>query len=56
MAGAGRTVVRVTKTFGPDIAIICEVRDGDTNGGRIRETKDPRIFLGGVDSFWLVTG
>lgn len=56
MAGAGKTVFRVMRVLGHDVAVICEVRDGDTNGGRIRETKDPRIILGGVDSFWLVTG
>lgn len=56
MAGAGKTVVRVMRVLGHDVAVICEVRDGDTDGGRIRETKDPRIVLGGVDSFWLVTG
>lgn len=56
MAAAGKTVIRVTKVLGADAAIICEVRDGDARGGRVRETKDPRIILGGVDSFWLVTG
>lgn len=44
------------RTLGRDVAVICEVRDGDTNGGRIRETKDPKIVLGGVGSFWLAVG
>lgn len=56
MAGAGKTVFRVMRLLGHDVAVICEVRDGDAHGGKIWETKDPKIVLGGVDSFWLVTG
>lgn len=56
MAGASKTVFRVMRILGHDVAVVCEVRDGETSCGRIRETQDPRIVLGGVDSFWLVTG
>lgn len=55
MAGAGKTVFRVMRLLGHDVAVICEVRDGDAHG-KIWETKDPKIVLGGLDSFWLVTG
>lgn len=56
MSGADKTVYRVMQIVGHDAAVICEIRDGDAKGGKIRETKDSRIVLGGVDSFWLLTG
>lgn len=56
MSGAGKTVLRVMRVLGSDVAVVCEVKDGEMHGGRIWETKDPKIVLGGVDSFWRVTG
>lgn len=41
---------------GHDVAIIVEVKNGEVSSGKVRETHDSRIVLGGTDSFWLVGG
>ncbi|MDX1195786.1 hypothetical protein GOL94_00035 [Sinorhizobium medicae] len=56
MSVSGKTVYRVRQVVSHDVAIIAEVKDGETNGGKVKETRDSRIILGGVDSFWLVGG
>ncbi len=56
MAASGKSVYRVRQIVAHDVAVIAEVKDGEIFGGRMRETRDPRIILGGVDSFWLVSG
>jgi hypothetical protein len=55
MPPAGRTIYRVRQSYS-DIAIISKVKDGEANGGKTRETRDSKMVLGGIDSFWLVTG
>jgi hypothetical protein len=50
---AGKTIYRVRHIVAADVAVISEVKEGEFNG-KIRETRDPRIILGGVDSFWAV--
>ncbi len=56
MSVSGKTVYRVKQVIAHDIAIIAEVKDGDTHGGKVKETRDSRMTLGGTDSFWLVGG
>lgn len=58
MAAAAKTVFRVRQVSGHDMAIVVEVKDGDTGlgSGPPREIRNGQIHLGGVDSFWLVTG
>lgn len=51
--GAGKTIYRVKDIIAPDVAVISEVREGKIHG-KIRETRDARMILGGVDSFWIV--
>jgi len=50
---AGKTIYRVRDIVATDVAVISEVRDGEIHG-KIRETRDPRMILGGIDSFWAV--
>lgn len=54
MSVSGKTVYRVKQVVAHDVAIIAEVKDVD--GGGVKETRDSRIALGGIDSFWLVGG
>ncbi|WGI73306.1 hypothetical protein QC756_13120 [Sinorhizobium meliloti] len=56
MSVSGKTVYRVRQLVAHDIAIISEVKNGEAHGGKVRETRDSRIALGGTDSFWLVGG
>lgn len=56
MSVSGKTVYRVKQVVAHDVAIIAEVKDGDSQGGKVKETRDSRIALGGTDSFWLVGG
>lgn len=56
MSVSGKTVYRVKQVVAHDVAIIAEVKDGDTHGGKVKETRDSRMTLGGTDSFWLVGG
>lgn len=58
MSVAGKHVYRVRHISGNDIAVVIEVTEDDaaTGGGRPREVRNGKIRLGGVDSFWLVTG
>lgn len=56
MSVSGKTVYRVRQLVGHDVAIISEVKDGDANSGKVKETRDSRMALWGTDSFWLVTG
>ncbi|MGH0256300.1 hypothetical protein NKY39_12145 [Sinorhizobium meliloti] len=51
-----KRVYRVRQVVAHDVAIIVEVKDGEAHSGKIRETRDSRIALGGTDSFWLVGG
>lgn len=56
MSGSGKTVFQVIKILSHGVAMVAEVREGQSSIGKIRETREPRIVLGGVGSFWLVTG
>ncbi len=56
MSGSGKTVFQVVKILSHGVAMVAEVRGGDSGIGKIRETKEPRMVLGGVGSLWLVTG
>lgn len=56
MSLSGKTVYRVRQLVANDVAIISEVKEGDSNGGRLKETHDARMTLGGADTFWLVGG
>lgn len=56
MSLSGKTVYRVRQLVAHDVAIIAEVKDGEAHRGKLRETRDSRITLGGTDSFWLVGG
>ncbi|MCM2475670.1 hypothetical protein HGO38_19530 [Rhizobium sp. CG5] len=56
MSVSSKTVYRVRQLVGHDVAIISEVKDGDANSGKVKETRDSRMALWGTDSFWLVTG
>jgi len=56
MSLSGKTVYRVRQLVANDVAIISEVREGDSNGGKFKETRDARMTLGGADTFWLVGG
>lgn len=54
MSASGKTVYRVKQVVAHGVAVIAEVKDG--NGSKVKETRDSRIALGGVDSFWLIGG
>ncbi|MGW9232831.1 hypothetical protein ACWGPT_18390 [Pseudorhizobium sp. NPDC055634] len=56
MSLSGKTVYRVRQLVANEVAIISEVKEGESNGGKVRETRDTRMTLGGADSFWLVGG
>jgi hypothetical protein len=56
MSVSGKTVYRVRHLVTHDVAIISEVKDGVPQSGKVKETRDSRIVLGGTDSFWLVGG
>jgi hypothetical protein len=56
MSVSGKTVYRVRHLVTQDVAIISEVKDGESQSGKVKETRDSRIVLGGTDSFWLVGG
>jgi len=56
MSGTGKTVFQVIKILSHGVAMVAEVRGGDAGIGKIRETREPRMVLGGVDSLWIVTG
>lgn len=56
MSVPGKTVYRVEQIVAHNVAIITEVKDGEVHSGKVRETRDSRIILGGKDSFWLVGG
>lgn len=56
MSVSGKTVYRVKQLVAHDVAIIAEVKDGEAHRGKLRETRDSRITLGGTDSFWLIGG
>lgn len=56
MSVSGKTVYRVKQVLAHDVAIIVEVKNGEAQSGKLKETRDSRIALRGVGSFWLVTG
>ncbi|MGE6743074.1 hypothetical protein ACQKGC_22645 [Allorhizobium pseudoryzae] len=56
MSVSGKTVYRVRQVVAHDVAIIAEVKNGEAHGGKVKETRDSRIALGGTDTFWLVGG
>ena len=56
MSVSGKTVYRVRQLIAHDVALIAEVRSGDAYGGKVKETCDSRMVLGGTDSFWLIGG
>lgn len=56
MAAQSKAVFRVQQVVDVDVAIVAEVKDGETYSGKVRETRDPKIALGGRDSFWSVAG
>lgn len=56
MSVSGKTVYRVKQVLAHDVAIIVEVKNGDPQNGKLKETRDSRIALGGTGSFWLITG
>ena len=56
MSASGKTIYRVRQLLAHDVAIIVEVKNGDTNAGKVKETRDSRMVLGGTDTFWLVGG
>jgi hypothetical protein len=56
MAGSDKTVYQVVRRLNGGVTVLGEVRDSEVSPVRIRETRDPRITLGRVGSFWLVVG
>ncbi|WP_421927184.1 hypothetical protein [Neoaquamicrobium sediminum] len=58
MSVAGKHVFRVRHISGNDIAVVTEVKEDDaaTGLGRPKEVRNCKVWLGGIDSFWLVTG
>ncbi|MBX5218767.1 hypothetical protein HJC04_00090 [Rhizobium sp. NLR8a] len=56
MSVSGKTVYRVKQVLAHDVAIIVEVKNADPQSGKLKETRDSRIALGGAGSFWLITG
>lgn len=58
MSVAGKRVYRVLHISGNDSAVVTEVKEDDAaiGGGRPEEVRNSKIWLGGTDSFWLVTG
>lgn len=56
MAAQSKAVFRVQQVVDAHVAIVAEVKDGETYSGKVRETRDPKIALGGRDSFWSVAG
>ncbi len=56
MSVSGKTVYRVKQVLAHDVAIIVEVRNGETQSGKQKETRDSKMALGGTGSFWLVGG
>ncbi len=56
MSVSGKTVFKVSRILSHGVAVISEIKEGDSPAGKIRETKDPRIVLGGVGSFWMLGG
>lgn len=56
MSLSGKTVYRVRQVVANEFAVIVEVKAGEATDGKIRETRDQRVILGGTGSFWLVGG
>jgi len=56
MSVSGKTVFKVSRILSHGVAVIAEIKEGDSPAGKIRETKDPRIVLGGIGSYWLLGG
>lgn len=57
MARSDKKIIRVRHVQGYGVAIVAEVGDDDDGlSGKAQETKNGKIYLGGADSFWLVTG
>ncbi|MBO9127950.1 MULTISPECIES: hypothetical protein [unclassified Rhizobium] len=58
MSVAGKSVYRVERIAGYDVAVVVEVKDegSPSSTEKIKETKSDRICLGGLDSFWAVSG
>jgi hypothetical protein len=58
MSVAGKHVFRVRHISGNDIAVVTEVKEDDTATGLgwPKEVRNSKICLGGIDSFWSVTG
>ncbi|WP_236772215.1 hypothetical protein [Agrobacterium tumefaciens] len=56
MSGSGKTVFQVVKVLNHSSVLVAEVRGVGSQVGKLRETREPRMVLGGVGSLWLVTG
>jgi len=56
MSVSGKTIYRVKQVLAHDVAIIVEVRNGENQSGKQKETRDSKMALGGTGSFWLVGG
>lgn len=59
-AGAKGTIYRVRDTSGHDVVLLSETKL-DMNSspgtlGQLRETRSEKIWVAGVDTFWLITG
>lgn len=56
MAGSDKIVYKIIRRARTGVVVLAEVTDGEVNYARVRETKDSRIALGQIGSFWLVSG
>lgn len=56
MAGSDKTVFQVVRRARGGITVIAEVRDGEVSSIHLRETRDPRLSLAAIGSFWLGSG
>ncbi len=56
MSVSEKPIYQIIRHARDGVAVIAAVKDGDGASGQVRETKDPRMMLGAVGSFWQVTG
>lgn len=56
MARSDKKIIRVRQILGFDAVVVAEVGEGADGHGKAHEMRNGKIALGGVDSFWLVTG
>ncbi|MCM2441062.1 hypothetical protein HGO34_15180 [Agrobacterium vitis] len=56
MSVSEKPIYQIIRRARDGVAVIAAVKDGDGASAQVRETKDPRMMLGAVGSFWQVTG